>query len=681
MGRHHIARLTALYLSIIYGGDGAVPNGGIEMKFLLSISGRGVLVLFFSSVVRAVTLAGRARRKLAGSVARLIIAIAALCVVAMPLHAAERETRVLILYGPDPTLPSQLVQDAAMRETFAKNPTHRFLFFAEAMDAYRFAFANFEQEFLALLRKKYKDVKFDVVVAVGEPALNLVRRHRSELWLDAWVFFHSVPQQSLQGIESEARMAGVLTRRTVDKTIELARKLQPNARRLLVISGEPGPEKEAVEMARAAFADLPEVGFAFGLPLPELLQRVAQEPADAIVVYYAQSRDREGRPYVPREVLRALAAASPAPVYGTHETYFGAGIAAGVTESYTNRGRMTAERLMQLAAGETIPALSDVPDFCAADARALRKWSLDEGLLPEGCQVLFAERSLWREYRWQILGAIAVLLFQTALIAGLLIERERRRRAAARAETATAETGQYRENLAHLARVHTAGEMSTAIAHEVNQPLAAIKNYAFAARLRLAGGFDDPAKFEELLDKIEAQASRAGDVLHSLRAMMKKHESEPARIEVGQLITDTLKLVEMETRKDDIRLETSIAPDLPPVFVDGIQIQQVVLNLARNAIEAMEDVRQEDSVITVGVRGNGHGEVAVSVADRGPGVAPDDTERIFDPFYSTKTGGLGVGLSLCRAIVEAHGGRLWLNPNAGGGSVFQFTLPAMKTGS
>jgi len=129
-----------------------------------------------------------------------------------------------------------------------------------------------------------------------------------------------------------------------------------------------------------------------------------------------------------------------------------------------------------------------------------------------------------------------------------------------------------------------------------------------------------------------------------------------------------------------MRLESTIAPDLPPVFADGIQIQQVVLNLTRNALEAMEENRNTGA-ISVGVRENGHGEVVVSVADAGPGIAPENAARIFDPFYSTKGGGLGVGLSICRAIVEAHNGRLTLIPNAGGGSVFQFTLPAMKTGS
>ena len=630
---------------------------------------------FLSRYTRA--FANTAWRTLAGGVARLIIATAALCFGAMPPHAAERETRVLILNGTDPTLPVFLVQDSAMRETLAKNPTHRFHFFSETLDAFRFAFADFEQEFLTLLRKKYKGMTFDVVVAVSPAALDFVRRHRSEFWPDAWVLFHSVPAQAIQGIELQDRMAGILTRRTVDKTIELARKLQPDARRLLVISGEPSPEKEAVEGARSAFGDLPEVEFASGLPLSELLQRVAREPADTIIVYYAQSRDREGRPHVPRDVLRAVIAASSAPVYGTFETYLGEGIAAGVMETHTTRGRLTAERLMQLAAGETIPPLSVVPDLCAADARVLRKWSLDEARLPEGCDVLFTERSLWREYRFQIVATITVVVFQAALITWLLFERARRRRATEQAGMATAESGRHRESLAHIARVHMVGEMSTAIAHEVNQPLAAIKNYAFAARLLLARAAA-AAKIDDLLGKIEEQASRAGDVLHSLRAMVKKHESKRSEVDVGRLVADTLKLAEITSHTGDIRLESEIAPDLPTATADGIQIQQVVLNLTRNAIEAMEEAGLEGT-IKIGLR-HENGEVAVSVADCGPGVAPEDAARIFDPFYSTKGAGLGVGLSICRAIVEAHGGRLSLTPNAGGGSVFQFTLPVAKLG-
>jgi signal transduction histidine kinase len=179
-----------------------------------------------------------------------------------------------------------------------------------------------------------------------------------------------------------------------------------------------------------------------------------------------------------------------------------------------------------------------------------------------------------------------------------------------------------------------------------------------------------------LLDKIEEQASRGGDVLHSFRTMVKKHDSLPAKVDVGPLVAETLKLAELQSRTGDIRLDSAIAPDLPPVFVDRIQIQQVVLNLIRNAIEAMTESGHAGTINVI-VEGNGRSEIAVSVADSGPGIAPDEAQRVFEPFYSTKGTGLGVGLSICRSIIDAHGGHLSLAPNAGGGSVFRFTLPAM----
>jgi C4-dicarboxylate-specific signal transduction histidine kinase len=162
--------------------------------------------------------------------------------------------------------------------------------------------------------------------------------------------------------------------------------------------------------------------------------------------------------------------------------------------------------------------------------------------------------------------------------------------------------------------------------------------------------------------------------------MVKKQQSEATRVEVGRLVANALKLAGLESRNGTVRVETSISPNLPPVFVDEIQIQQVVLNLTRNAIEAIEEAGIASSVVKVRVAGT-EDEIAVSVADCGPGIAPDDAEHIFDPFYSTKGGGLGVGLSISRDIVEAHGGRLSLAPNEGGGCVFKFTLPVAKGGN
>jgi signal transduction histidine kinase/ABC-type uncharacterized transport system substrate-binding protein len=257
-----------------------------------------------------------------------------------------------------------------------------------------------------------------------------------------------------------------------------------------------------------------------------------------------------------------------------------------------------------------------------------------------------------------------------------------RQRAAEQVGEARLETGQFRENLAHLVRVRTAGDMSVAIAHEINQPLVAIKNYALAARRRLpaAGNALETAKVEELMDKIGTQASRAGKVINSLRAMVKMHPSETTMIDVGQLVADTLRLVQMENRIMDIQLDVAIAPDLMPVLGDAIQIQQVVLNLAHNGIEAMEGAGVAGGVLKVGVMRPAENEVLVSVADCGPGIAPDELEHVFDSFYSTKTLGLGIGLSISRSIVEAHGGRLSVASNTDEGSVFQFTLPVAREG-
>jgi signal transduction histidine kinase len=218
-----------------------------------------------------------------------------------------------------------------------------------------------------------------------------------------------------------------------------------------------------------------------------------------------------------------------------------------------------------------------------------------------------------------------------------------------------------------------------ALAHEINQPLVAIRNYAIAARKRLATG--DTTKADELMDKIDTQATRAGDVLQSLRAKVKMHRFEMTKIDVGRLVTDSMKLAEMESRATQIGVNVTVAPDLPLILADDVQIQQVVLNLTRNAIEAMEGTGIANSEVNVGVVAKGDREVTISVADRGPGIAPNEMEHIFTPFYSTKGSGLGIGLSLSRAIVEAHGGRLTVGPNAGGGSVFRFTLPAADSES
>lgn len=241
---------------------------------------------------------------------------------------------------------------------------------------------------------------------------------------------------------------------------------------------------------------------------------------------------------------------------------------------------------------------------------------------------------------------------------------------------AETEAQQWRERFAHLARVDAVSAMSAAIAHELNQPLMAIQNYAIAGQRRLANSRSaDQSKLDELLQKIAVQAAFAGEVLDRVRAMVKRRETQETKIDLTHLIHNALQLIETEARLKEIGVETYVAPDLPPALGDEIQVEQVILNLAHNAIEAMAAVPVEQAVLRLEALASENDGILICVADRGPGIADVDGEKVFEAFHTTKESGLGIGLSLSRAIVEAHGGRLWHVPNPRGGTIFQFTLP------
>jgi C4-dicarboxylate-specific signal transduction histidine kinase len=219
------------------------------------------------------------------------------------------------------------------------------------------------------------------------------------------------------------------------------------------------------------------------------------------------------------------------------------------------------------------------------------------------------------------------------------------------------------------------GEMSAALAHELNQPLVANENYALAARRRVADGATDPRKLDGLLDKVVAQATRAGDVVKRLRAMVKRHDIETKEVDLESAIRECVEMVKVDCELRNVRLDLELAGHLT-VVVDEIQIQQVILNLLRNALDAMETPgAQGDSVLRIETALTAPEEITVRVADRGVGIADSDLESVFEPFFSTKSSGLGIGLSISRKIIEAHGGTLRAQANPGGGAVFQFTLP------
>ncbi len=231
------------------------------------------------------------------------------------------------------------------------------------------------------------------------------------------------------------------------------------------------------------------------------------------------------------------------------------------------------------------------------------------------------------------------------------------------------------ERLTHFARLSTMGEMAAGLAHEINQPLSAIATYAQACQrmIRLPG--HDPDDVIQALQQINAQALRAGEVIRRLRNFVKNREVTREPIDCNRLLEDLRTLAETDARLNNVWLRIESEGSLPTVYADPIQLQQVVLNLVRNAIDAMADVPEHRREVVLSSRRNEDGEVEVTVADHGTGLAPEATDHLFNAFFTTKSGGTGLGLAISRSIVRAHGGRLWHTPNEGSGARFHFTLP------
>ncbi|UCC72569.1 MAG: PAS domain S-box protein [Gemmatimonadota bacterium] len=234
---------------------------------------------------------------------------------------------------------------------------------------------------------------------------------------------------------------------------------------------------------------------------------------------------------------------------------------------------------------------------------------------------------------------------------------------------------ELRERLTHLTRVSVMGEMASSIAHEVNQPLTAIAAYAQACRRMLDAGMTDSALVLDVLERIGDEALRAGDIIHRLGNLVQRRESRQSDCDINELIRGIEKLALVDARLHDVELRLELGTTLPPILADGIQIQQVVLNLIRNSIDALEDTPAGKKDIVVRTTARDEAEVQVSVTDSGCGLPEDAEDKLFEPFFTTKEAGMGMGLSISRSIVTSHGGRMWFSHNPGAGATFFFTIP------
>jgi C4-dicarboxylate-specific signal transduction histidine kinase len=232
-----------------------------------------------------------------------------------------------------------------------------------------------------------------------------------------------------------------------------------------------------------------------------------------------------------------------------------------------------------------------------------------------------------------------------------------------------------RQDIAHVGRVSVMGQLASALAHEINQPLGAILRNAEAAAIFLQDPSPDLAEIAAILEDIRKDDQRAGAVIDRMRALLRRQEVEMKPLEVPQMLDDVAALLRPDAMARHIALDMDVPPDLPRLRGDRVQLQQVLLNLILNGMDAVGSDAANGRRVAVAARREGRDTLAFSVADTGTGIPSARIERVFDPFFTTKASGIGMGLSISRSIVESHGGRIWAENNAEGGATFRFTLP------
>jgi PAS domain S-box-containing protein len=274
----------------------------------------------------------------------------------------------------------------------------------------------------------------------------------------------------------------------------------------------------------------------------------------------------------------------------------------------------------------------------------------------------------WRWLAWAYSGVVDDTGQPVEIIASGRDVTDRRR--------AEEQARRHLDQLAHVTRLSSMGEMASAIAHEVNQPLTAVVNYSRACVRLLGSGSASADEILALMEQAAAQAERASEIVRHLRSFVRKDDAQLGPVEINYLVTEVVRLVQPEARQSAVEIATELADGLPPVLADNIQIQQVLLNLVRNGVEAIAAADPDRREVRVGTQRGPDGMVEAWVEDTGPGLGAAHAEKVFEPFFTTKAQGMGIGLAISRSIVEAHGGRIWATSAPERGARFCLALPA-----
>ena len=533
-----------------------------------------------------------------------------------------------------------------------------------------------ESPFVDYLRSLYRSRPPDIVISIGAPAARFVQKFRTQLFPDTPMVLTAVEQRLVDHAGLTDNDTVVSVHNDFSGFFGSILQVLPDTRTIAVVIGASPLEKfwldEAKKEAKPFENRVAFVWYA-DLSFEDILKRAAALPPHTVLFWGLMSVDAAGVVHEGDLALRSLHAVANAPIFSFQEAFFGEDTVGGPMHSIAESSRKTVDATIRILGGEKPADIKIEPIGFASpkyDWREMQRWGISESNLPPGSAVLFREPSIWKKYSWQMALIAGVILVQGMLI-GLLLDERRRRR------LAEVESRQRLAELAHVTRYSAAGELTVSIAHELNQPLGSILTNTETAELMLKSSSPNLDEVKEILADIRRDDQRASEVIRRLRSVLKKTPFEVKDIDLNETVRDVVGFVMTLAEGRHIALKYTSTPTELRIRGDPVQLQQVVLNLIINAMDAISGAQV--GKLEIGVTTSRSGAYAeIRVSDTGPGIAVDDLENVFNPFFTTKPQGMGMGLTIVRTIIEAHHGQIVVENPPSGGALFTVRLPVAR---
>ena len=505
----------------------------------------------------------------------------------LSLGGEPRPRSILVLEQSDVRGPFYAAIYSGLQSEVNASATSPVTIYVENLDLSRFTGPEYEQSLRAHLEVKYRNTPVGIIVTVGPIALDYALRWRAELWPGIPIVFAFVDEATIAGLNLPDDVTGRITRLRLQDMVAVARAVVKGLRRVAIV----GDRFETQPVFRHFKDELPAVAAELevidltGLPMAELRKRVAALPDDAAILYTALFSDGARVFFRPVDALAMIAEVANRPIVISIETFLDRGGIGGYFTLPAIIGKEAAALALRILDGESpasIPITTGDSVRPIFDWRQMQRWGVSEGDLPPGSEIRNRVLTIWEAYPSEIAAIAAMVFLQSGLIGTLLYERRRRRNAEVEAHERMTE-------LAHMNRQATAGQLSASIAHELNQPLGAILNNAEAAALIIDSPSPDLEEIKAIISDIKRDDQRASEVIKRLRRLLTRGSFDPQEVDLNEVVREVFEILSAQAAARDVRLDSKLAQERLRVNGDRVQLQQVVLNLIVNGIEAIAD--------------------------------------------------------------------------------------------